>query len=170
DGYVSNQCCNIQSTGAIRCGLDCDDDERAAHPAHPEVCDDIDNDCDGAIDERVRATYYRDADGDLYGDPDDSMQGCVEPPGFVSNANDCDDSAITVYPGAPETCNEADDDCDTRVDEEVSPAPATAEHCGGCGLACPAGYTCDGTTCEDRPQEISAGEGFVAVRAASGTV
>jgi hypothetical protein len=157
DGYVDAACCNRQRTGAILCGLDCDDGQAAANPGYPETCDEIDNDCDEMIDERVRTTYYRDADEDLYGDPADTMEACTPPDGYTSNDGDCDDTRASANRGADETCNDADDDCDTRIDEEVSPPPATAEHCGGCGLACPAGYECQGTTCIDRPIQLAGG-------------
>ncbi|HJL14138.1 MAG TPA: MopE-related protein, partial [Sandaracinaceae bacterium LLY-WYZ-13_1] len=170
DGYVAAACCNRQPTGALRCGLDCDDEQSAANPGFPETCDEIDNDCDDMIDERVRTTYYRDGDEDLYGDDADTMQACMQPDGYTANGGDCDDADGDVNPGAEETCNDADDDCDENVDEEVSPAPATPEHCGGCGLACPAGYGCDGTMCVDAAVEVDAGSDVICVRTHSGAV
>lgn len=157
DGYVSVSCCNRQPTGAVRCGLDCDNEQRAANPAQPETCDEIDNDCDDAVDERVRNTFYRDADGDLYGDDGDTVEACMQPSGYTANGGDCDDSRSSANPGEAETCNAEDDDCDTAVDEDVSPAPSTPDHCGGCGLVCPPGYACEGATCVDVPVRIEAG-------------
>ncbi|HAD12429.1 MAG TPA: hypothetical protein DCF33_08315, partial [Saprospirales bacterium] len=43
---------------------DCDDNNAAINPGAQEVCDGVDNDCDGQVDEGVKTTYYADADGD----------------------------------------------------------------------------------------------------------
>src|SRR5690606_35535699 len=84
------------------------------------VCDGIDQDCDGAVDEDpVGAPFwYADTDGDGFGDPGDSVRACAAPPGRVANDDDCDDTRAAVHPGADESCNGLDDDCDQTVDED----------------------------------------------------
>ena len=82
-----------------------------------EVCDGVDNDCDGLVDEEVTTSFYRDADGDGYGDPNVSQQACSAPAGYVSNNSDCNDANAAVHPGAAEICNGVDDDCDGLADE-----------------------------------------------------
>ena len=65
-------------------------------------------------------TFYADADGDGFGDinsPEISCHGAPE--GFVADQTDCDDADGTIYPGAEETCNYLDDNCDAEVDEDV---------------------------------------------------
>ncbi|MCC7570003.1 hypothetical protein KO465_01500, partial [Candidatus Micrarchaeota archaeon] len=50
------------------------------------------------------ATFYRDADEDGYGDPDNFIESCSEsmiPEGYVDNNLDCDDTNPDIYPGTP---------------------------------------------------------------------
>ncbi|MCB9793919.1 MAG: FG-GAP repeat protein [Alphaproteobacteria bacterium] len=101
---------------------DCDDDDPEAFPGNTEVCDDIDNDCDGTIDEPNSEgvdAYYEDADADGYGDPDSMTRSCDPPEGYVENDEDCDDGDGAIYPGAEERCDEVDSDCDGAVDEDA---------------------------------------------------
>uniref|UniRef100_UPI002412D00D putative metal-binding motif-containing protein n=1 Tax=Aestuariivivens sediminicola TaxID=2913560 RepID=UPI002412D00D len=78
---------------------DCNDNDAAIHPDAIEICDGIDNDCDGQIDEGVQTTYYADTDGDGYGDPASTTQACSVPADYVSNNTDCDDMDANEYPG-----------------------------------------------------------------------
>lgn len=65
-------------------------------------------------------TYYRDADSDTYGDPTTARRSPLDPSeGEVSNGDDCDDTDPTVHPGAVETYDGRDEDCDGLVDEVV---------------------------------------------------
>lgn len=98
-------------------GGDCNDADPTTFPGRTEVCDARDNNCDGTIDEGVKSTFYRDADGDGFGDPRNAATTCQIPAsGFVSVMGDCDDSRADANPQAMETCNNRDDDCDGVVD------------------------------------------------------
>ena len=102
-------------------GTDCDDTDLDISPSGVEVCDNADNDCNGTIDDDATdaPTWYADADGDGFGTATaaSTITACDQPAGFAATDDDCDDTAASVYPGADETCNGIDDDCDTEVDE-----------------------------------------------------
>ena len=106
--------------GLAATGGDCDDSAASVYPGNDEVCDTLDNDCDGLVDEPGAlggSTYYRDLDGDGFGDPLMTEQACAPGLGWVVDSTDCDDSIPSVYPGATELCDGLDNDCDTEIDE-----------------------------------------------------
>ena len=99
---------------------DCDDADPTVYPDADETCDDKDNDCDDEVDEDVMTTYYRDADGDGFGDADVTTEACDVPSGYVGIDLDCDDTTAEAFPGNAEVCDELDNDCDDEVDEGVA--------------------------------------------------
>ena len=107
-----------QVQGYVTNADDCNDADQTVHPDAQEICDGIDNNCDGTIDEGLLQTrYYADADGDGYGDASNSYEGCEQVQGYVTNADDCNDSDQTVHPNAQEICDDIDNNCDGTVDE-----------------------------------------------------
>lgn len=100
--------------GYARYGGDCDDTDPAVHAGASELCNGVDDDCDGAIDDDLAtATFYSDDDADGYGDASTSTEACVAPKGYVANKSDCDDGDGNVNPAGVEVCNNhVDDDCD----------------------------------------------------------
>lgn len=139
-------------------GDDCDDSSATTHPEAPEVCDGVDNDCDGQTDNGVLNTYYQDMDGDGYGDPSAPTQGCSAPETFVSNNLDCSDGQADINPKASEQCNGLDDNCNTTVDEGVKTVFYVDEDQDGYGnssvsqeaCAAPSGFTAQGGDCNDQ--------------------
>ena len=117
DGSVSHT--DADNDGYAAC-VDCDDSDAAAFPMNPEVCDGVDNDCDGIVDQAGttgETTWYDDADGDGYGDAAHSSVSCFAASGQVADHTDCDDGALSIHPGASESCDGVDNDCDGIVDE-----------------------------------------------------
>ncbi len=99
-------------------GEDCDDSDASVNPDATEVCDGIDNDCDGQTDEELARTWYLDEDGDGYGGATVNDTECAQPDGYVSDPGDCADDDPAVYPGATDICDEKDNDCDNVTDED----------------------------------------------------
>ena len=124
--------------------VDCDDADASVHPGAEEICNAIDDNCDGVIDEPAAdgSTFYRDHDGDGYGDNTVSMQACAAPDGFTSDDGDCDDAEAAVYPGAPE------DDCTDPVDYNCDGSTGYADLDGDGTPAC---NDCDDTDPDVNP-------------------
>ena len=173
DGYGDDSAMMMacaQPTGYIAMGGDCNDHDAAVHPGADEVCDGIDNDCNGKVDEAdpgldaaSTTTYFHDGDGDGYGDPSSVEQACVQPAEYVANATDCNDQDAAVHPGADEVCDGIDNDCNGLVDEADPGLDTSTEHAyyadhdadsygaGSAVLACspPTGYVALAGDCND---------------------
>jgi hypothetical protein len=85
--------------GYVSDATDCNDADGAVNPGATEVCNGIDDNCDGNTDEGVENTYYADADGDTYGDAGSTTMACSAPEGYVSDATDCNDADGAVKSG-----------------------------------------------------------------------
>ena len=96
-----------------------------------EFCNTLDDNCNGMTDEGVQNTYYRDMDGDGFGDLSMTSAACSPPPGFVGNSGDCNDGAASISPAATETCDGADNNCDMVTDPGCMCTDGSQRACGG---------------------------------------
>lgn len=107
----------IRPPGYVVDNTDCDDSRDNVYPGAEEVCDGLDNDCDGGVDEDLGGDYYPDADNDGFGDDDNVYSGCLPPGDHIEDGGDCDDTRGDVNPNAEEICDDIDNDCDGFIDE-----------------------------------------------------
>ncbi len=125
---------------------DCDDTSPSVFPSAPEIADDgIDQDCDG----NDTITCFVDVDLDgvgtaatvlaADGDCTDSGESLLD--------TDCDDTEITVFPGATELCNGIDEDCDVAIDEDLDADGDTFP----IGASCTVTVDCDDTNAAINP-------------------
>jgi len=131
-----------------------------------ETCDGFDNDCDGTIDEGLTTKYYRDKDGDSFGDYNYYTHSCTVPLGFTTNNEDCNDNYDYINPNQAEVCDHKDNDCDGRIDEDAKTVFYRDQDSDDYGTPdnikylceAQAGYAALGTDCNDIDREIHPGK------------
>ncbi len=103
-------------------GGDCDDANARKRPGIGEVCDSLDNGCNGSVDDGLTLySHYWDSDRDGHGSSVVSVERSCRRTlvGYARINDDCDDVRATVYPGHCELVDRRDNDCDGRVDERA---------------------------------------------------
>jgi hypothetical protein len=85
----------VAPTSYVTDSSDCDDTLSSVHPGGTEVCNGLDDDCDGDVDDgdpsldpSAALTFFVDVDGDGYGDPNAPLVMC-DAPGAVLDGTDC---------------------------------------------------------------------------------
>jgi len=175
---------------------DCDDTNADINPGAEEFCDGIDNNCDDLIDDDAvdQTTFWADTDEDGEGDAAAALDACELPDGHARNSTDCDDTDAALNtadadadgystcdgdcddavvggdaatPGADETCDGIDNDCDEAVDEEATDATTwyadddedgegdASDELSACEQ--PDGYTLNNTDCDDSDADVFPG-------------
>ena len=128
DAPTRISCAGTPPPGFAAAPDDCDDNDATENPSAPEICNGIDDNCNGEVDEGAAPMeLFPDADGDGYysyaeWQSGDSVIGCVPYPGYAAKPGDCEPNAAHAHPGGIEVCDlRLDEDCDGSVDERVKP-------------------------------------------------
>ncbi len=176
DGYgdpnavLSGNCAGAPA-GYVANNTDCDDNNNMINPGANEMCDGIDNNCSGTIDDGLtQITYFIDSDNDGYGSPTGTTMTCstTAPAGYVTSSDDCDDNNNTINPGANEMCDGIDNNCNGSIDDGLAQntyyEDGDSDGYGNpdvsimdCAAAAPTGYTTDNTDCDDNNNTINPG-------------
>ncbi|MEM7106145.1 MAG: MopE-related protein, partial [Bacteroidota bacterium] len=153
--------------------LDCNDNDATISPGAVELCNGIDNNCNGLFDDGVPTiTYYRDFDNDGFGSMVVSIDTCIliPPTGYVWLANDCDDNNNMINPAASEFCDGIDNNCNDLIDDGLALNTyfldsdndgfgSMVASIDTCLLTPPAGYVWAGTDCDDNNNMINPAAG-----------
>jgi hypothetical protein len=180
DGYGvlgSAKClCKPAPPYAAEVSGDCNDGNVEVHPSAIEVCNGLDDNCNGQLDEGVKSTFYKDNDADGFGTPNDKLEACAAPQGYVGSGTDCNDFNATINPGAAEVCNDLDDNCSGVQDEGLPKVDLFPDNDGD-GLGAkgsvpwkkclyeggepPAGWAKTATDCDDSDATVFPGAALI---------
>ena len=144
---------------------DCDDADANVNPNAIEVCNDIDDDCNGTADDGLTfQAYFVDEDNDAFGAGDGTFACYDLGAGFTVVDGDCDDADANVNPSATEICNDVDDDCNGAMDDGLTflayfvDADNDAFGAGNGTFACydlGAGFTLVDGDCDDANADVN---------------
>lgn len=170
DGYgdiASDSAACSTPLGFVTDSTDCNDADNLIYPAAEDICNAIDDNCNGLTDEdAVFTVYFADADGDSYGDVYNDSLACSMLTGYVTDSADCNDADFYIHPDTKEICNFLDDNCNTEIDEGITYfllyADADGDTFGDaendslfCNLT--EGFVTDSSDCDDTNENIYPG-------------
>ncbi len=140
--YAQNTVCTLTTNAAT---LDCDDTSAVVNPNKAEICDGVDNNCNGQTDEGC------DDDGDKY--CDSAMLTTGKPPICINGGGDCNDTSATINPGAAELCDGIDNNCTSGVDEVCKDSDHDG-YCIGAVVGNPGACPSGGNDCDDSNSNV----------------
>ena len=151
DALVSEVTCTA-SSGYVADNTDCDDTRSESSPTASEICDGLDNNCDGTV-----------PSDEVDNDSDGFVECTIASSGWhgtgTPQGDDCNDALLSIYPGAAESCDTIDSDCDgttddgDEIDQSLWYEDADSDGHGGSVLqtACdaPSGFVASSDDCDD---------------------
>ena len=157
----------FDTVGFVLDNSDCNDLISEIHPGALDVCNNLDDNCNGLFDEdAIFLTWYIDADSDGYGNNSVDSISCFELSGFVFDNTDCNDVNNFINPGAVEICNSLDENCNLMIDEDLIFTTyyidADGDNYGNAAIdsiwcSTIIGYIIDSTDCDDSDPDINPG-------------
>lgn len=147
---------------------DCNDSSNLVYPGAAELCDGLDNNCNGDKDEGLVALRYLDGDLDTWGTGIATIVSiCPEPVGYAERGGDCQDALPAVNPGASEVCDGVDNNCNIMVDEGFVVTQFYLDrdqdlygdtNSSTTSCAAPAGYVAQSGDCDDTLGTVNPGQ------------
>jgi hypothetical protein len=127
DGYgvgAGQLLCYNPGAGYATQNGDCNDSDAQIHPGVTELCDGIDNNCNGQTDEGLtQISYYLDNDADGYGSGAATVFCSSPGSNYATIGGDCNDNDPLINPAAVEVCDSVDNNCDGQIDEDLPTYP-----------------------------------------------
>ena len=121
DDTGTDQALDLDGDGVTIADGDCNDQDPDVNPYAPELCDSVDNNCDGLIDQSFTVELgleerYFDSDQDGYGQ-DTVFYVCLDTNRWSDKNTDCNDGDSTINPSADELCDGVDNNCSGLIDD-----------------------------------------------------
>ncbi len=153
--------------GFVNDSTDCNDANNLIYPTAEDICNTIDDNCNGVFDEdAIFTTWYLDFDADAFGDILNDSISCFDLIGYVINNTDCNDFNAAINPDAIEICDYLDNDCNFIIDDNITYLLSYLDFDNDAfgnpdidSLSCtlPEGFVFNNTDCDDTNPEIYPG-------------